>query len=66
MAPKKTEALSWPELQVKLMAPSMTEDKLLKMLEAEKAGLKRPQYVLRIHGRYNVVRAKNERKDLLK
>jgi hypothetical protein len=64
MAPKKIEEMSWPDLQTMVM--KATEDGCLKMLEAEKSGKKRPQYLLRIHGRYNVLRAKRERKDLLK
>jgi hypothetical protein len=67
MAPKKSiDDMTWMELQAKVMSKSVTEAELLSLLEAEKTGRKRSQYLLRLHSRYNVLRGQRERKDLLK
>lgn len=43
-----------------------TEAQASGLLEIEKAGQRRVQYLLRIHARYNRERAKRERSELLK
>jgi hypothetical protein len=43
-----------------------TEDEALVLLDLEKGGKRRVQYLLRIHARYNRQRAQRERAELLK
>lgn len=59
------EALnSWVDLNTALK--DATEERAKQLLEAEKAGRRRPQFLLRIHGRLNKVRAERERLEILK
>ena len=60
----KTTDLTWQEIQTLL--PTATEKQCAEMLENERKGKKRTQHILRIHGRFNVLRAQRERKELLK
>lgn len=58
------EALSnWGALNDALRSAKVDEAKAL--LEAEKKGRCRPQYLLRIYSRYNLTRAANERAELV-
>ena len=52
----------WESLNTKLMIASEWECDL--MLSSEKRGLARKVYLLRIHARFNKLRAERERKDL--
>lgn len=54
---------SWVNMNEALK--TLTEDKCWKLLEEEKAGQKRAQFMLRIHGRANKLRAERERRELL-
>lgn len=66
MAPKKAvKELTWPELNAKLLTIT-SESVCLKMLEAEKAGNRSSQKMLRIYGRYSALRSKRERAELFK
>lgn len=56
--------ITWLELQDKLAKAK--EKDCLTLLEAEKTGKQRVQYLLRIYGRFNVLRTKRERTELLK
>lgn len=62
MAPKTD--ITWLQLQDRLVRAK--ESDCLTLLKAEKAGKKRVQYLLRIYGRFNVLRTKRERTELLK
>lgn len=64
MAYRDPNMMSWVDLQTFIM--KAREDELIRMLEAEKFGKKRTQYLIRIHSRFNVLRARRERKDLTK
>lgn len=63
---KKKELLSggWLNLQPRVMAA--TEDELFSLLQQERNGLSRPAWLLRIHARYNRLRAERERKELMR
>lgn len=43
----------------------LSEEKCWKLLQEEKNGQKRAQFMLRIHGRANKLRAERERRELL-
>lgn len=62
---KKTSSISkgWKELNEKLMKCTDVK-KLEQMLEDEKSGAARRNYLLRIHSRINKVRAEAERAEL--
>jgi len=55
---------NWPSLNDALRSATKTE--ALELLVFEQAGQRRVQYLLRIYGRYNLLRAKEERAELLK
>lgn len=46
------------------VAPALTEDECLALLEREKDGKRRLQFMLRLHSRLNKVRADRERFEL--
>lgn len=54
---------SWLELNE--AAREMDEKQALTALEAEKRGYKRKQYMLRLFGRYNLLRTQRERGALI-
>lgn len=56
-------AQTWKALNDSLM--DMTEQQVLQTLDAERAGQNRYQFLLRIHSRYNVLRAQRERLELI-
>ena len=59
------EALgSWQKLNAAL--PKMREVQLENLMAREKLTKRRTLYLLRIYGRYSVVRAERERRELLK
>jgi hypothetical protein len=62
MAPKA--GLTWLQLQDKLA--KATEKQCMVLLKEEQDGKKRVQYLLRIYGRFNVLRTTRERSELLK
>jgi hypothetical protein len=55
---------SWDSLNKALK--KIKEDPAWALLKEEKAGRKRPQFLLRIYGRANLLRSQRERKELLK
>ena len=55
--------LSWKQLNDKIA--ELTEQEALELLEQEKAGKRRAGFLLRLHGRYNVMRTARERNELL-
>ena len=54
---------SWQTLQAFL--PSLSEKQCWELLEAERTGQRRFQFMLRLYGRANKLRGKREREDLL-
>lgn len=46
--------------------PALSEDQCWVLLEAERAGHRRTQFLLRLYGRANKLRGKRERLDLFK
>ena len=48
------------------VAPTLTEEECLALLEREKAGKRRVQFMLRLHSRLNRVRADRERLQIQK
>jgi hypothetical protein len=56
------DSMKWVELNKLLMR--MQEKDLLHMLEDEMEGKNRKTYILRIHKRYNILRAKRERREM--
>lgn len=66
MAKKEAaEKLGWDELNETLRT-NPTEAQVLSLLEAEMNGAKRMNFMSRIHGKYNVLRAARERIELAK
>ena len=55
--------LSWPALNTKLR--EATEQQCYRLLQLEAQGRRRPQFMLRIYGRYNRLRGERERRGLL-
>jgi hypothetical protein len=55
---------NWESLNRELI--KFNEDQCWDLLKAERAGLCRTQFLLRIYGRGNKLRGKRERKDLFK
>jgi hypothetical protein len=55
--------MTWRELLANL--PTMTEDEVKQMLDAECAGARRLTIMLRLHQRYCTVRMERERKAML-
>ena len=53
---------SWSELNKSLL--ELSEQDVLKLLEAEKVGKRRHTFLLRLHARYNVLRGNRERTEL--
>lgn len=43
----------------------LDEDTLRKLIDKEKKGHNRPQFLVRLHGRYNRLRAQREKKEIL-
>lgn len=56
--------LNWRDLN--RLLPLLTEAQVLAMLEEERAGRKRIQFLERLHQRYTVLRTARERAELLK
>lgn len=44
---------------------SLSEDHVKQLLELEKSGQRRTQFLLRLYGRYNTLRTVRERKELM-
>lgn len=67
MATKKADAVlevqDWNRLNDTLR--SCDEDLARQLLESERRGKRRVQWLMRIHGRYNKLRAQRERQELL-
>jgi hypothetical protein len=63
---KKKELLSggWIDLQPRIM--KATEEELVTLMAQERLGLARTAWLLRIHARYNRLRAERERKELMR
>jgi hypothetical protein len=55
---------SWDALNKALK--KIKEDPAWELLKEEQAGRKRPQFLLRIYGRANLLRSQRERKALMK
>ena len=61
--PDNTPLSSWVAMNEALK--TLSEEECWKLLKKEQAGRKRAQFVLRIHGRANKLRAERERRELL-
>lgn len=61
---KAKDALSsWPELNARLA--KLPEEELKRLLGRELRGKRRVHFLLRLHGRYNKLRAERERRELI-
>lgn len=62
---KNDEALStWKSLNEELQKDEMTEEECLRLLNIERKGQRRLQFMLRLFGRYNKLRAERERREI--
>lgn len=61
--PETNPLSSWVAMNEALK--TLSEKDCWKLLESEKKGSKRAQFLLRIHGRANKLRAERERRELL-
>lgn len=57
------DTYTWDELNAKLR--TVDEKECERLLRAERAGKARTQYLLRIYGRFNVLRTERERREML-
>lgn len=56
---------AWTQLN-DLLRKARTEEEVLRMYEEEKKGAARPNYLVRIWSRYNLLRNRRERKEITK
>lgn len=54
---------NWATLNDSIM--DLGEEQVKRLLDAEVTGQRRTQFMLRLHGRYNVLRAQRERTEML-
>jgi len=59
-----TVLATWRTLNEAL--PNLSEDELFKLINKEQAGQRRTRFLDRIYGRYNLVRALRERRELFR
>lgn len=55
---------NWERLNQELMSDKMNADAVRRLIEAEVAGQARPAFLLRLHSRFNKLRAADERRAL--
>ncbi len=55
---------NWERLNEELMGTGMTAQRVRGLIEAEVAGQARPAFLLRLHSRFNKLRAAEERRAL--
>jgi hypothetical protein len=58
------DKLSWSEFNLALR--DVTEQEAQKMLESERHSRKRSMYMLRLYGKFSMLRKRRERRELLK
>lgn len=63
MTTKKLDAMTWTELNTTLRESDESTAK--RLLEWERKHLRRPRFLLRIHGRFNKLRGQREAQELL-